>query len=176
MKTKCSISTCPRVSHCRGWCIAHYGRWYRHGDPEVDVAWLHFVERVDASGDCWLWLGLQNAGGYGSYQVQGHRMAHRFLWTRLVGPIPEGMTLDHLCRVRLCVNPDHLEVVTMAENIRRGFAPPSLNARRTHCVHGHEFTVENTYWYNNYRSCRTCKVRLRSEHLARKSEASGEIR
>lgn len=167
---ECSVTTCPRERIARGWCVTHYQRWRRWGEPEPDVAWLRFIQRVDASGDCWLWLGLRNGSGYGQFQAEGHRMAHRFIWSRLVGPIPDGLTIDHLCRVRLCVNPDHLEVVTMAENLSRGVSPPALNAVKTHCKYGHAFDVANTEWYGSktrYRRCRTCRRRINAEYYAR---------
>ncbi|MGZ4586215.1 MAG: HNH endonuclease signature motif containing protein [Mycobacteriaceae bacterium] len=78
-----------------------------------------FWSNVEPTGFCWLWTGKLNAKGYGSSGAAGESSAHRAAYTLLVGPIPEGLTLDHLCRVRRCVNPDHLEPVTQRENLRR---------------------------------------------------------
>lgn len=105
-----------------------------------------FIEKYDVTDECWLWTGAIDKAGYGrigrgSYEVL---YAHRVAWELAVGPIPEGMHIDHLCRVRNCVNPDHLEVVTNRENALRGLAPTAQNAAKTHCLNGHEFVPENT--------------------------------
>jgi hypothetical protein len=90
------------------------------------------------------------------------RQAHRFAWELLRGAIPDGLTLDHLCRNRRCVNPDHLEPVTAVENTMRGQAPHAINARKTHCLRGHAFDEENTYVRSDgARICRAC-VRARN--------------
>lgn len=118
--------------------------------PMVDRIW----EKVDATGDCWEWTASLN-DGYGAFFDNVNRKqwrAHRLVWTLLVGPIPKGMVLDHLCRVKSCVNPDHLEVVTQQENMRRGSWPG-----RPNCVHGHEYTPENTGLASGRRFCRTCR-------------------
>lgn len=121
------------------------------------------VEKSDAG--CWYWTGAVQSGGYGS-AWNGERMAsaHRWAYEMLVGPIPEGLVLDHLCRVRLCVNPAHLEPVTNAENIRRGDI-----GGRAHCTAGHEYTPENTYYRKDRpgeRDCRRCrKERARQSYL-----------
>jgi hypothetical protein len=115
-----------------------------------------FWSKVDKSGECWVWTGgHRTSNGYGRFQptYPGPTIvAHRIAYELLVGPIPEGLQLDHLCRNRLCVNPAHLEPVTLIENIRR--------ARPTHCKHGHEFTPENTISVRSRpgrRHCRKCK-------------------
>lgn len=113
---------------------------------------------------CWEWIGRSITNGYGQVKMNGcTRRAHRIVYERVKGPIPQGLTLDHLCRNRRCVNPDHLEPVTNRENLRRGMGLPARNARKTHCVRGHEFTPENTWYYGVWRVCRTCK---RAEHRA----------
>lgn len=116
---------------------------------------LRALRHVQKTDGCWLWIGPTQQDGYGRL-TPGHGQqvgAHRWFYAELRGPIPPGMELDHLCRVRNCVNPEHLEPVTHAENMRR--------ARLTHCRRGHEFTPENTYIRpNKYltRVCRQCKT------------------
>lgn len=112
---------------------------------------------VDDRG-CWIWQLSTTSDGYGKATVQGRRLyAHRVSYEEHVGPIPEGLTIDHLCGVRACVNPAHLEPVPLAENIRRGQGWPGINARKTHCIRGHEFTPENTMPNQGGRRCRACK-------------------
>jgi len=132
--------------------------------------------KVRKTETCWLWTGGK-ARGYGFFTIgskadgtRHHAYVHRFVYELLVGPIPEGMTLDHLCHNadrscpggptclhRRCVNPAHLEPATMKENGLRGGSFAAINARKTHCKHGHEFTPENTY-FNRKRGRRTCKT------------------
>src|SRR6266850_8435097 len=107
-----------------------------------------FMEKVtiDISG-CWLWQGAKHPKGYGSFHAgpkQHGAGAHRVAWELCRGPIPEGLTIDHLCKVKHCVNPAHLEPVTARENTLRSDNPAMQNARATHCVDGHEWTAENT--------------------------------
>ena len=111
-----------------------------------------FWEFVTKTDTCWLWTGPR-WGGYGRYR---HAQAHRLAYEALVGPIPKGLVIDHLCRVRHCVNPAHMEPVTNVENVMRGLAPSAVNARKTHCIHGHEFTPENTRPKPKGRECREC--------------------
>lgn len=94
-----------------------------------------FWSKVDASAPCWVWTAASAGKGYGKFTLSAngktrYPLAHRYSWELLVGPIPEGMTLDHLCKNRKCVNPDHLEVVTQAVNCLRGESPPARNARK----------------------------------------------
>lgn len=98
------------------------------------------------SGECWRWTGFIDDSGYGTMRVEGKKQkVHRYAYGLLVGPIPTGLTLDHLCRVRACVNPNHLEPVTHRENVLRGSGPSAKNARKTHCPRGHELTPANLY-------------------------------
>ena len=99
-----------------------------------------FWSYVDKSGPngCWVWMRSRHGFGYGFFGVNRRtRRAHRIAWELLRGPIPDGLTLDHLCRNPPCVNPDHLEVVTMRENTLRGESVTAINARKTHCKRGH---------------------------------------
>lgn len=126
----------------------------------------------DAPNGCWQWRGYCHPTGYGRFSrgKKEYWQAHRFSYELLIGPIPEGLTLDHLCRNRGCVNPAHLEAVTIQVNLARGTSPSALNARKTHCKFGHEFTPENTATTPQGRACRTCwadKERARA-HARRK--------
>lgn len=113
----------------------------------------------DGPGGCWIWLGVRasQGQGYGRRTINGTKVyVHRWAYERFVGPIPDGLTIDHLCRNSLCCNPDHLEVVTGRENTLRSENPTALHARQTHCLRGHPFDDNNTYRYKNRRICRTC--------------------
>lgn len=131
---------------------------------------------IDPSG-CWRWTGAHIANGYGHFSLQGKRVgAHRVAYEALVGPIPDGLHIDHLCRVRDCVNPAHLEAVTCRENVRRGTAPDVArrrHARRTHCKRGHEYTQENTIVRADGRECRECR---RVQSLAWYHRNKGRVR
>jgi len=120
-----------------------------------------FWAKVQESGEgCWEWTASKSAGGYGKFSRPGHGngwdYAHRVAYVALVGEVGEGLDLDHLCRVRHCVNPEHLEPVTRKENLRRGVGPTGINANKTHCIRGHEFTEENTFREPGGRRCREC--------------------
>lgn len=101
---------------------------------------------------CWGWVRTQSGHGYGWLSInKKDTYPHRFFYERLIKAIPKGLQIDHLCRNRLCCNPVHLEPVTGKENSRRA------SASKTHCVHGHEYTLENTVVYDGSRSCRICR-------------------
>lgn len=130
--------------------------------------------KVDATGICWLWTGAKNRGGYGAISKgrrEGAAVVHRVVWELLVGPIPEGADLDHLCRVRACCNPDHLEPVSRAVNVARGSHRAGA-PRRTHCKRGHAFTAENSIPNGpNGRACRICTTEAKRRYRARKKDA-----
>jgi hypothetical protein len=104
-----------------------------------------FMAKVDKGPDCWLWTASLHGGGYGQFHSKHERAAHRWAYLYFVGPIPDGLILDHLCRNRACVNPDHLEAVTNEENLRRGMGYKVVNGLDPRCVRGHAYTPENTY-------------------------------
>lgn len=120
--------------------------------------------KLDPEARCWVWLGGRR-NSYGAIKVKGKsKLAHRVSYETFVGPIPPGLTIDHLCRQRLCINPKHLEPVTMAENHRRG-AQVALRVPKTHCINGHAYTPDNIYLdRKGVNRCMECarKSRLRS--------------
>ena len=118
---------------------------------------LACTEQVTESG-CWVWTKGQ-VNGYGRIRVNGRSTyVHRLVYELFVGPIPEGLILDHLCRVRPCCNPYHLQPVTNKENILRGESPPAQQARKTHCCNGHELSGKNVKEYagTHRRICQMC--------------------
>jgi hypothetical protein len=137
-----------------------------YSQPNV---WDRFWAKVEV-GLCWEWTAATNGCGYGWFRFEGRgRLAHRLAWEILVGPIPEGYDIDHLCRNTLCVNPDHLEPVTRSENLKRGHLPGgSANKAKAHCLRGHPFDAANTYVHRGKRHCKACQRRRNQEIRARK--------
>lgn len=182
----CSVEGCTLPLHGHGYCKVHLWRWQHGGDvrrdeprrspargSEVERFW-HYVNKngpVPAYrpdlGPCWLWTGAKDRQGYGYF---GTRLAdgrprivkaHRYAVILEDGHLDDGLQPDHLCRVTSCVRRSHLEPVTSKVNSLRGEGVAAQNARKSHCVHGHEFTVENTRLRREGgRSCRECN-RLR---------------
>lgn len=134
-----------------------------------------FWAKVDKRGpeDCWLWTAYLKPTGYGEIGLGGRNQpmvhAHRVSYEIANGPIPEGLVIDHLCRVRNCVNPAHLEAVTNKENLLRGVGPSALSARKTHCSQGHPYDEGNTYTHQGTRHCKECyRLRNRQYYHAKK--------
>lgn len=132
---------------------------------------LHKVAHPDGTDGCWTWTGSTNTHGYGEFRVARRtRLAHRISYELFVGPIPTGLQIDHLCRNRACVNPDHLEPVTARINqLRSPISVGGVNARRTHCSSGrHELGPENTwpsFAASGMRTCRACIAERRAERV-----------
>lgn len=121
-----------------------------------------FWTKVEKTGSCWLWRGQLDAYGYGMVRdprwgKTGTRKAHRLSYAMCIGEIPQGLDLDHLCRVRHCVNPAHLEPVTRRTNLLRGQTIPAANAAKTHCPKGHPYMGHNLIQKASGRLCRECQ-------------------
>lgn len=188
VKATCSVDPCERDEYAHGWCRLHYKRWWRHGTTELqprrkDLSEL-FWSKVDKSGGapdhrpelgpCWLWTAFLDRDGYGlfSNRQAGTNRAYRWAYEAAVGPIPDGLVLDHLCRVRACIRPDHLEPVTDKVNAERG-----QKAQQAACIRGHEFTEKNTYIKpNGTRCCRACRNERTKTPEARQAHAEAERR
>jgi hypothetical protein len=128
---------------------------------------------------CWIWIGNCNKGGYGFFRYNNKTSyAHRVSYLLFRDIIPKGFQIDHLCRTRCCVNPDHLEVVTPQENIRRGNTG-LRNKKKTHCPLGHEYKEGNIYIVkgkngNLWRQCKTCKAASDSRVWRKRKELNNE--
>lgn len=138
----CSVEGCSKSSRARGLCAMHYHRVYRAEKAGIithspvarrprpsrrfssawERYWPNVNQNTDETSDCWIWIGPHTPKGYGRFHSPAGSTAHRYAWFIENGPIPEGLELDHLCGVRCCVRPDHLEAVTHAENVRRAWA------------------------------------------------------
>jgi hypothetical protein len=120
---------------------------------------------IDNNG-CWNWTAAKNMGGYGQFKFNRKMIyAHRFSYAFHKGSIPKDLTLDHLCRNRACVNPEHLEPVIQKENILRGQGLCAINARKTHCPKGHPLSGSNLYINPN--GGRQCKICRKCERVAK---------
>ncbi len=135
--------------------------------PKPVIERINAQVSIDEHG-CWIYAaGRATSSGYHQVWVgQRQRYAHRVTYEALVGAIPEGMVIDHLCRNRACVNPSHMEPVTQQENTLRGNGPAAINSRKTHCPQGHALTAENIYGAPMRRQCKTCTRARYTERLA----------
>ena len=126
--------------------------YYRKSPIERFLSKIH----INDSG-CWELPAWKNQYGYGQFSIKNKIFkAHRFIYEYYHGAICPDLTIDHLCRNRKCCNPLHLEQVTKKENMLRGIGITALNAKKTHCIHGHEFNEENTWYIQGGRRCKTC--------------------
>ena len=155
----CTFEGCGKPKKARGLCGGHWlqqklGRTLTPiARPATTLERLMLRVRKDENG-CWRWTGCKHKEGYGFTQAAGEKLAHRAVYVLIRGPIPPGLTLDHLCRVRDCVNPDHLDPCDIGTNYRR--AMPFRKPKRF-CPRGHEYTPDNVVrWRNGWRHCKTC--------------------
>lgn len=171
----CSVAGCSGSVIARGWCWKHYKRWRKYGTTELpppvpidERLMRHAVFNLDNG--CIEWTAyIDVVSGYGRIQVDRRSCyTHRVAYETFVGPISDGLHLDHLCRNRKCMNPAHLEPVTPLVNAQRGEG----NGSETHCPHGHEYAGANLYvWTDKHgqsrRYCRACRKRHQQDHQAR---------
>lgn len=166
----CRDPECGSPVKARELCGRHYQSYRRSGELAKLTTVDRFWAQVDkSSGACWVWTGPRN-GKYGRLGSDNrHLYAHRYSYELAVGEIPDQMTIDHLCRNTLCVRPDHLEVVTLAENIRRAVRVRPRKPPKTVCPHGHskELSAGGRWW------CRECnRVRSRDRQRVRRGWTS----
>lgn len=172
----CSHGGCELPLKALGYCSGHHSRLKLglaldgHRPRPQGTAEERFWPKVDRSRGadaCWLWTGARTGPGrtYGSFLYEGRNArAHRVAYTLVNGPIPDGLTIDHLCRVRLCVNPSHLEAVTNHENLLRGEGFVANNSRKTHCPQGHPYDINEGN--RKHRGCSRCRLEAQRRRRA----------
>lgn len=189
--SQCSVPDCDNPFYARTLCKSHYGKaLYRGTLPakrtdaeQYEIDRVRFEGNRDTSGGaeaCWPWRGRLNKGGYGVATFgRRERLAHRVAWMFATGPIPDDLTVDHMCYSPSCVNPAHLRLLTSRQN-----AAFQRRAFKTHCVNGHEFDAENTYWRPDWtetrslgkRMCRACsRERGRQRDALRRAARRGDV-
>lgn len=189
----CEDPACDEPRKCLRWCSKHYERMRRRGTtddpPPRPAAESRFWARVNKDGPipvrrpdlgaCWLWTGANTTRpgrpGYGVFAPVDRRQVgvHVYSYTLTGREIPDGYEIDHLCMVKLCVNPGHLEAVTQDENRRRADRAYGIRSARTHCPQGHEYSEDNTLWVTvegcRKRRCRACARERRRRRAERES-------
>lgn len=130
---------------------------------------VELVSKQNVEGPCWTWTACSYEG-YGRLKVKPFNSgkAHRVIYQLLRGPVSDDLVCDHLCKNTYCVNPSHIEIVTQTENLKRSNCASTINASRTHCVAGHEFTIANTYIWRTKRFCLACNTRRNAAYHSRK--------
>lgn len=176
-KRRCGRADCDKPHEAQGLCRNHY-RVAMHAGliqkvPRKTIE-QRFWEKVDKTEACWIWTGALSTGyGFFNPSAREKGYAHRYSYEWSVGPIPDGMQLDHLCRNTRCVNPAHLEPVEPGENYRRGNGFSGINSRKTHCPGGHEYDAPNTYVdARGQRHCRKCRAQRQAEYKRRRRAAA----
>ncbi len=178
----CTIEGCPRKARSRRGrlCGTHYQRQRIHGTTDKPSNTRtqamsdseRFESKIDRTATCWLWLGSLTYNGYGRFSLgRGTVRAHRYAYELWVGPIPEGLTIDHVrargCTSRACVNPEHLEAVPIGVNVLRGDGVSAVNAAKTHCIAGHSFDEHGYTDHTGARQCRICTRERSRAYIAR---------
>lgn len=164
----CEAPGCDRKAQGQGLCLMHYRRMQRSGHAEGFSLERRFFDHIagETERGCWQWDVIHPESGYGQF-AGGN--AHRWSYEFFLCEIPGGLQLDHLCRNRGCANPWHLDPVPLVVNVMRGYGPMAINARKTHCIHGHAFSPENTYRPPKRPDTRQCIACRRAAQSRRKS-------
>jgi hypothetical protein len=159
VRNVCTVTDCERPASSGGLCSMHHRRKVRSGDIDgltLERRFFDHIAREDERG-CWIWDKPHPESGYGQFHGgKAHRWSYEFFRVE----IPEELDIDHLCRNRACVNPWHMDPVPTGVNVLRGIGPAAINARKTHCLRGHEFTEANTYRAPTRPGTRVCKACL----------------